>query len=411
MNIPLSRTTIGSEELNAIKDVLESGWVTQGSRVIEFEKQFATTVGAEHAVAVSNCTDALSLALRAVGVEMGDIVLTVSHSFIATANSIRAIGAEAYFVDIELSTYGMCPISLESILSEQTVERDGRLYIPNIDEIITDHSPLLKLKSLGCSSGRLGRIAAILVVHQMGIPARIKELENISKRFDIPLVEDAACALGSIADKPIGSPHGILACFSLHPRKVITTGEGGVITTNDPCIAKKLRLARHNGMDISDLARHSSSKFIQESYLVSGENSKMTDIQAAMGLVQLSRLSALIKKRRELGNYYRYLLSDFPEQIAFPDVDNENWNHQSFPIRFDNFDRESVCKIIERLFESGISCRHGIMNSHEEIPYTNATWHLPNSCISRNLTLLLPLFFDLSELQIDYICNTLKASL
>ena len=411
MNIPLSRPTIGCEEINAIKIALESGWVTQGPRVLEFEKQFAATVGAEHAIAVSNCTDALSLALRAVGVEIGDVVITVSHSFIATANSIRTIGAEPYFVDIELLRYGMCPTSLESVLSELTIERDGHRYIADIDELATEHSPLLKLKSLGCSPDRLGRVAAILVVHQMGIPARITELKNISSRFTIPLVEDAACALGSISDKPIGSPHGLLACFSLHPRKVITTGEGGVITTNDPWIARKIRLARHNGMEISDLTRHNSSKFIQESYLVNGENSKMTDIQAAMGLAQLNRLSDLIKRRRELGNHYRFILSDFPEQLAFPDVDHENWNYQSFPIRFVNFGRDSVRRLVDRLFESGVSCRHGIMNSHEELPYSKSTWNLPNSCVSRDSTMLLPLFSDLSTLQIDYVCNTLRASL
>lgn len=411
MNIPLSRPSLGSEELKNIEEVLKSGWITQGSKVLEFETQFAAAVEANHAVAVSNCTDALSLALRAVGVGIGDIVLTVSHSFIATANSIRAIGAEPYFVDIDLNSYGMCPTELESILSDRIDERDGELYILNLGELITPHSPLERLKNLGCDMRRTGRVGAISVVHQMGIPANIDAIAKIAERFNIPLVEDAACALGSRFSRPIGNPFGAFACFSLHPRKVISTGEGGIITTNDKSLADKLRLMRHNGMQTSDLTRHFSNSYIQESYPIAGENSKMTDVQAAIGLAQLARLQDILAKRRNLGLYYQSLLSDLHEELAFPKVDHENWNYQSFPVRFLKRDFNQVRRIVEHMFEEGIGCRHGIMNAHQEQPYLNKFWNLSTSKAARDSTILLPIFADLDHHHIDYICAKLKSQL
>ena len=223
--VPIARPFLGSEEVEAVQRVLASGWITQGPEVAAFESEFASWVGAPHACAVSNCTSALHLALRGVGVGAGDEVVTVSHSFIATANSIRFCGALPVFVDVEETT-------------------------GNID-------PDLIAKAL------TARTRAILVVHQLGLPCDMKSVLRITSSRNIPVVEDAACAVGSeiaLGDgwERVGKPHGHVACFSFHPRKLLTTGDGGMLTTASAHLDQQFRLWRQHGMSISDRARHLS---------------------------------------------------------------------------------------------------------------------------------------------------------
>ncbi|WP_127025479.1 aminotransferase class I/II-fold pyridoxal phosphate-dependent enzyme, partial [Chroococcidiopsis cubana] len=189
-NIPIAKPWMGEAEADAAKQAIMSGWVTQGPEVAAFEQEFATYVGAKSACAVSNCTTALHLALLAVGVQPGDEVITVSHSYIATANSIRYCGAIPVFVDIEPHTYNINPTLIEAVVSDRT--------------------------------------RAILVVHQMGMPCDLKAIVEVARRYNLPVIEDAACAIGSEILwegqwEKIGKPHGDIACFSFHPRKVITT--------------------------------------------------------------------------------------------------------------------------------------------------------------------------------------------
>jgi dTDP-4-amino-4,6-dideoxygalactose transaminase len=257
-----------------VRDVLASGWLTQGPEVRAFEAEFADFVGAPHAIAVSSGTAALELALHAVGVGPGDEVVTVSHSFIATANSVRRLGATPAFVDIEPTTFNMDP---------------------------------------GLVAGSIGpRTRAILAVHQMGMACDLQRLAAIADSHKLPLVEDAACAVGSEIKwrgrwERIGRPHGLAACFSFHPRKLLTTGDGGMITTAVPELAERMRRLRVHGMDIDGDLRHRDG-ILFERYVEPGFNMRLTDIQAAVGRVQLRKLPTALARRRELAARYRQKL-------------------------------------------------------------------------------------------------------
>ncbi len=304
--IPIIKPLLGEEEVEAIRQVVLSGWVTQGPKVAEFEKAFAAYVGAAHACAVSSGTAALHLALRAAGVRPGDVVATVSHSFIATANAVRHCGAEPVFVDIDPQTFGIDPDDLHRLLDREFEPREDGYYYTSLSRIAVGESPLT-------SQPHQGRLAAILPVHQMGFPADMGRILELGSRYGVPVVEDAACAVGSVLDgRSVGQPLGQSACFSFHPRKLLTTGDGGMITSSDSKLDARYRVLRHHGMDLSDEVRHRSKEVVVERYRETAYNYRMTDIQAAMGLVQLGKLEASIKGRRQLAQYYAKQLAGTP---------------------------------------------------------------------------------------------------
>lgn len=337
--IPITKPVIGEEEVQAAAAALRSGWVSQGPRVAEFERAFADLVGAPHACAVSNCTTALHLALLAVGVGFGDQVITVSHSFIATANSIHYCGATPVFVDIDPATFNLDPARIESAIT--------------------------------------GRTKAILCVHQMGMPCDLAQITAIAARHGLPVIEDAACAIGSeirIGDawERIGKPHGDIACFSFHPRKVITTGEGGMLTTRNPEWDAQFRLLRQHCMSVPDTKRHASAQVIFEDYPAVGYNYRMTDMQAAVGIEQLKRLPEIVDKRRELAARYQTLVADIPGLVLphEPDWARSNW--QSYCVRLPEFlDQKQV---MQSMLNAGVATRRGIMCSHREGAYSGGGW-------------------------------------
>lgn len=411
--IPISKPSFSSEEVAAVSKTIESGWVGQGPKVEQFENAFAAYVGSGHACAVSSGTAALHLALVAVGVRPGDVVLTVSHSFIATANAIRMCGAEPVFIDINFETYNLCPDELKKVLQVECVAGSQGLIYKDISKLATGESPLTDLPHHRC-----GRVAAILAAHQIGMPCDIAALGQLAKKYQLPLVEDAACAIGSAystdggkAWDKIGMPHGDIACFSFHPRKVLTTGEGGMITTNDRAMYEEIRLLRQHGMTLPATARHGAKSLAVEEYVRTAYNYRLTDLQAAMGIVQLRKLDSFVIERQRVHSEYKKhlessLLISLPADMAYT---RSNW--QSYAVKLSNCCKTRQHDVIQQLLHSGISSKPGIMNAHTEKPYKPQRWTLENSEQARQSTVLLPCYDTLSNEDIRKIAETLKSIL
>ncbi|WP_208902850.1 DegT/DnrJ/EryC1/StrS family aminotransferase [Streptomyces incarnatus] len=369
--IPVMIPWLGEEEARAASDAVLSGWVAQGPRVAGFERAFAERVGAEHGIAVSSCTTALHLSLVALGLGPGDEVVVPSLSFIATANAVRYVGAEPVFADVDLATGNLTPDTVDAV--------------------------------------RTPRTKAVLAVHQGGVPADVHALRAACADRDLPLVEDAACAIGStVGGKPVG--HGaLLAAWSFHPRKLVTTGEGGMITTDDAEWAARLRRLREHGMNASAAQRHASDSPVLESYLEVGFNYRMTDIQAAVGLVQLGKLDTMIARRRELAARYDALLYDVPGLTPVRDPAHGQSNFQSYWVLLDEDFPVGRDDLLAALAEAGVSARRGIMAAHLEPAY--ADHPRPPLPVTERITrdsLILPLFHTMTEAQQDRVVAALR---
>jgi len=404
--IPFAKPTLGKEEASAAAEAVLSGWVTQGPRVKAFEEAFASYVGSRHACAVTSCTTAMHLALLASGVEPGNVVITVSHSFIATANAIRYCGAEPVFVDIDPETFNMSVECFERCLRKNCRTRGGQLFYKNMPALTKGGSSLKLLPE-----AELGKVAAVMPVHQMGVPCDLDGILSLAREFNVPVIEDAACAIGSEIEvngdwEKIGKPHGDIACFSFHPRKVLTTGDGGMITTNDPQLDAYFRLVRQHGMSIPDTVRHSAKKVVFENYDIMGFNYRMTDIQAAVGIEQLKKIPRILRERRRIAAVYREELKNIPwlKLPYAPARCRINW--QSYPVRVLKNAPLSRDKFMQYLLDNGISTRRGVMNAHQEAPYSKLCSSLQESENARNNVILLPFFNELGDGEIKYVAKT-----
>ncbi len=372
--IPVIRPFLGPEEAEAAAQAISSGWIAQGPRVAEFEAAFAAATGTGHAVAVSSCTAALHLAMIVAGVGRGDEVVAPSMSFIATANAARYVGARVVFADVEPDTLNL------------TVE--------TVAPLLTD------------------RTRAVILVDQAGVPADLDAMRELCDPRGIAVIEDAACAAGSTyRGRPAGAG-AALAAFSFHPRKLLTTGEGGMITTPDPDVAARLRRLREHGMNVSAAARHVEQRVVIERYDEVGYNYRMTDIQAAIGLVQLGRLDEIIERRRELAQRYQCLLSQISGLRTISDPSFGLTNFQSFWVALPADFPVARNDLLQMLADAGISSRRGIMAAHLEPAYANLVRdvQLPVTERLSASTLIIPLFHQLTAAEQNRVVDVISAA-
>jgi dTDP-4-amino-4,6-dideoxygalactose transaminase len=369
--IPFAKPWLDEREAKAAADVVGSGWLAQGPRVAEFETQFAERVGTNHGVAVTSCTTGLHLALHLLGIGPGDEVVVPSFSFIATTNCAVYVGATPVFADVE--------------------PEDGNLSVRTVEPVLTR------------------RTRAVVVPHQGGMPADVEPLRQLCEDRGIALVEDAACAAGSsYRGRPVGA-QASLATWSFHPRKLLTTGEGGMLTTTDREIAERARWLREHGMSVSAATRHESKQPVIETYLEVGFNFRMTDIQAAVGLVQLAKLDAMVQRRRELASTYEALLADVPGVRTLRDPSWGESNFQSYWVELAQPYPVSRNELLAALAAGGVSARVGIMSVHRTPAYAGHP-HGDLSVTERlaDNTLILPMYHTLSPSEQEHVVGVIR---
>ena len=364
---------LGAKEASAASDAIASGWVAQGPRVKAFEEAVAEQVHAESGVAVTSCTTGLHLVLHALGLGPGDEVITPSLSFIASANAPRYVGATPVFADVDPTTLNMTPATISAAITNRT--------------------------------------RAVILVHQLGMPADIDPIRALCDRHDIALVEDAACAIGSsYKGQPIGgrSPHVV---FSFHPRKVITTGEGGMIMTNEGADAGRLQMLRQHSMTVSAFDRHGADAAAFEQYPETGFNFRMTDIQAAIGIVQVSKLSAIVQRRRELAEEYRMRLGHLAGVGLPVDPPYGTTNFQSFNLTLDESFPLTRDGLMRHLDSRGIASRRGVMAAHRELAFKDVTTApLPVTEYLTDSTILVPMYHAMTLGEVDRVCDAIRAA-
>ncbi|KAA3641642.1 MAG: DegT/DnrJ/EryC1/StrS family aminotransferase [Armatimonadetes bacterium] len=364
---------MGEEEVAAVADVIASGWVAQGPKVAEFESAFANNVGAAAGVAVSSATTGLHLVLHALGVGPSDEVIVPSLSFIATANSVVHTGATPVFCDVDRTTLAMTPAHVEPLITDRT--------------------------------------KAIMIVHQLGIPADIDSLTQLADSHGVPLIEDAACAVGSTYKGTSIGGGRHTAVFSLHPRKLLTTGEGGMIATPDVKLAERLRRLRAHAMSASAFERSQADGPAVETYDEVGFNYRMTDIQAAVGLVQLGRLEELIANRRRQAEVYRAAFADL-DSVTYPlDPPYGTTNYQSYWVML-NSDDDRRDDIIASLVGSGIASKPIVMAAHSEAAYSDhGPFDLPVTEDIAGHGFLLPLYHTMTDDDLAQVIESVRKAM
>jgi dTDP-4-amino-4,6-dideoxygalactose transaminase len=364
---------LGEEEVAAVAEVLRSGWVAQGPRVAAFEEAFATAQQVPHAVAVNSCTTALHLALVVAGVGPGDEVVVPSFSFIATANAPTYVGATPVFADVDPDTGNLTPATIAAAVTSRT--------------------------------------RAVIAVDQGGMPVDLAAIRAWCDPRAITVVEDAACASGSTAHGRPAAAGAEIAAWSFHPRKLLTTGEGGMVTTTRADWADRVRHLREHAMSVSAAERHASVLAPPETYDEVGFNYRMTDLQAAVGLVQLGRLPAMVARRRELAAAYAEVVAGLPGLRLVTDPAWGTTNFQSCWLEVHPDHPLGREELMVHLAAAGISARRGIMASHRQ-PAHRHREHGPLPVTERltDRTLILPLFHQMTGSEHARVCEALEAA-
>ena len=386
VRIPISKPSFDERDREAIVRSLESGWVVQGPLVREFEAKVAAFADVPFAAATTSCTTALQVCMAALGLKPGDEVIVPSFTWIATPNVVEHMGAQVVFCDVDLATFNINTDQLASLVGPNTV--------------------------------------GVIPVHLFGLCADIERIVEVADRHGLWVVEDAACALGSRVHGRHAGDFGQLGCFSFHPRKAVTTGEGGLITTRDAGLDKRVRSLRDHGASVSDHSRHvTAGSYLLPDYEVLGYNFRMTDIQAALGSAQMDRAASILAARRRQAQMYDERLSTL-EWLDTP-VCPDGWEHsyQSYvclfrpdAIALSTVDQLSELRgrVMARLEEQGIATRQGThappFTHYYRGKYGFKPQDLPNAYIAERLSLSLPLYAELAEAQIDEICTALRGA-
>ena len=374
--IRLTIPSIDEEDLRAVREVLASGHLVQGSQVAAFESHVAERAGTGFAVAVSNCTAALHLSLLALGVQAGDLVIVTAYSWVATANVIELCGAHPVFVDIRPDTFNMDPSVLKSVLKRLMGNRETAR-----------------------------RVKAILPVHAFGLMANMSEIMRLADRYETPVVEDGACALGASLDQRPAGSWGKLGCFSFHPRKAVTTGEGGMIVGNDGELIRRLKALRNHGQD----PQSQSPDFI-----LPGLNYRMTEFQAALGSTQMKKLDHIVSSRKRLAQSYGELLRE--TSLTLPVVPPGHTPvFQSYvvllPVEDHGFRDDVIARLRERGVETAIGTWNMPMTSFFRARYGFKKGDFPvaDRVFARSLTL--PLYAHMIRSDQEKVTDELKQSL
>lgn len=401
--IPVTIPYFDEKEKEAIGKVLESGWVAQGPKVAEFEKMIAAHENVKEGVAVTSCTTALHLVMETMGMSEGMDVLVPAFTFVATANAVVETGATPVFVDIKQETFNVDIASVQKILDTCYEKKGGKLYNTETQNILW----------------------GIVPVHEFGLCCEIHEINEIAKKYGLKVIEDAACALGAkIGDIHVGG-FGNPACLSFHPRKSITTGEGGMILTDDIEMASRMRELRTHGSTVSADQRHSGKGFLLPEFNQAGYNYRMTDIQAAVGLVQGEKLDSIIEQKQKKAAIYDKLISEQIPEFIIPSVP-ENYFHtyQSYVcmLDYEKLGLKNIAEggayrnqLLEKLEEVGIATRQGTHAVHMLGYYRTTYGYQPEDYINAyacdHLSITLPLYVQLTEDEQKYVVETIKQTI
>ncbi|HZO13345.1 MAG TPA: DegT/DnrJ/EryC1/StrS family aminotransferase [Polyangiaceae bacterium] len=376
MKVPLTRPWTDAREHELVGAVIDSGWLTQGPRVTEFEHAIARRVGAGHAVAFTSCTTALHVALLLHGIGPGDEVVVPSYTWIATANVVRMVGATPVFADIDLATFNVTAATIEPRLSSRT--------------------------------------RALMPVHQFGMPADMHPIMTLGRERGLTVIEDAACAIGSAyRSQPIGGL-GNTTCFSFHPRKVLTTGEGGMLVTDDAELAARARVLINHGASVSDLHKHQAGTveaLLAEEFGEVGYNYRLTNLQAALGLAQLERLDDGLALRIARARRYNDCFAGhrWITPPTEPSYAQSNW--QSYAVRISQESPVPRNRVTQRLLDAGVACRPAYMACHLQPVYRDSiSINLPNTEAALAEVLILPLYSQMTDEEQDYVVATLNGA-